>query len=77
MLHEFTRVMPTHQQPEPRWGNIARVLFDIFRIRVATSLAHISRPMLAMGLTRLSRRTLRLPDGITPKHLKGARWPRG
>lgn len=81
---EATGTMPTHQEqpphkrpPEPTWANIVRVLIDILRIRIAVSLAHMSQRMLAMGLTRLSRQTLRLADAVTPAHLKDSRWPRG
>ena len=84
MPHENSPTMSIHphepppkQPPEPTWANIGRVLLDVWRIRIATSLAHMSRSMLAMGLMRLSRQTIRLADAITPEHLKGAGWPRG
>jgi hypothetical protein len=61
--------------PEPTWANIARVLLDILRISIAVSLVHMSRRTFAIGLPRLSLRTLRLADAVTPAHLKDARWP--
>ena len=61
--------------PEPTWANIAGVLLDILRIRIAVSLVHMSRRTFAMGLPRFSHRALRLADAVTPAHPKDARRP--